>query len=132
MARTPQQASQETRTPQQVLDEIDTLRQALAGLSSAVRERTRSETSSARNSARSSPSLVDQTPGPFRQLTLGERELERTKSSVRKPQEERTVARIEQLEGVDDRRRASYAHGSSELSDQDDTTTTREAECCGF
>jgi hypothetical protein len=101
------------RTPKQVLDEIDTLSQALAELSSAVREQTRSESSSARNSPRASPSLVTQTPGPFRRLTPGERKLEETKSSARKSLAVRTEARIEQLQKSDDRRRASYAHESS-------------------
>ncbi len=101
------------RTPQPVLDEIEALSQALAGLSSAVREQTLSESSSAHNSARASPSLVAQTPGPFRRLTPGERKLEGAKSSARKSLAERTEARIVQLQKSDDLRRASYAPESS-------------------
>jgi hypothetical protein len=101
------------RTPKQVLDEIESLSQALEGLSSAVREQTRSESSSAHNSARGTPSFVTQTPGPSRRLTPGERRLEVVKSSARKSQTERTEARIAELQRSDDQRRARNAHESS-------------------
>lgn len=100
------------RTPNQALDEIELLSQAIGELSSAVRERTQSETGSTRATP-PPPSNVPNMTGPLRRLTPGERVLEKTKGEIRSSLDERTAARIAQLRGSDERRRASDARESS-------------------
>jgi hypothetical protein len=68
----------EARTPEAMMEKLDTLTQAVTGLSSKLRSRIKSEAESARSVSPliSPPS----TPKGFRLLTPGEKQLERMKA----------------------------------------------------
>ena len=95
------------KTPRAVFDELDSLTHAISGLSTAMRERTQTETASVRTA---SPPVV---PTSFRRLSPGEAKIERTKETSRRQQDSRTAARINELMSSEERRRASPAFESS-------------------
>ena len=89
------QVIMEARTPEAMIEELDTLTQAITGLSSTLRNRIKSE---AERAQVDSP-LVSPPPSPhgFRRLTPGEKQLEEIKSEQRKLQEERVASRVAEL-----------------------------------
>jgi hypothetical protein len=94
------------KTPRAVFEELESLTHAISRLSTAVREKTSSETASVRTA---SPPVV---PTSFRRLSPGEVKLERTKEMSRRQQDNRTATRINALMSSAEQRRASPAFES--------------------
>ncbi len=83
------------RTPEAMIEELDTLTQAITGLSSTLRSRIKSEAERAQlDSPLVSPLSI---PNGFRRLTPGEKQLEEIKSEQRRLQEERVASRVAEL-----------------------------------
>ena len=81
----------EAKTPREMMEELDSLSQALSGLSSAVREKVLSKEASAKSTS-PVPSIAT-----HRKLSPGEKQSHRVKVEARRQQEERTAHRIEEL-----------------------------------
>jgi hypothetical protein len=97
----PTQVRMEARTPEAMIMELETLTQAISGLSSTLRSRINLETESVRSV---SPAPI---PDGLRRLSPGERTLEKTKSEQRRLQEERVVFRLKELSSISARERTS-------------------------
>ena len=124
------QVIMEARTPEAMIEELDTLTQAITGLSSTLRSRIKSESERAQlASPRVSP--LSKSNG-YRRLTPGEIQLEETKSEQRKLQEERVASRVAELsisaEKAKARRKSMSSANVAEGKEGNSSTPIREVQ----